>query len=106
MPAKEASPLSLSAVLLNGLPTVILPPRPYRRVMRTISVVNSAGGPVVIYRGTVGAPTRITGFPQGADNEYNTPFNLPSGQSAFVQWENVPSLIQEARATFTWMEIA
>jgi hypothetical protein len=102
MTARESPPLSLGAVLLNGLPTVIFPTKPYRRVVRTVDMVNTVGSGVTIYRGTVGAFTRVSSHPQGSQQTYTVPFTLPSGQGLFVQW--TAGTAASARATITWME--
>ena len=104
MSVVEAAPSNISAVLLNGKATAVFQSRPYRRVVRTVAMMNSAGGRVTIYRGTVGSFTLIGSHPQGADQVYNIPFNLPSGQGVFVVWDNAPSAVSSARAVLTWME--
>ena len=104
MAVVEAPPSNMSATTLNGLATVIFASKPYRRVIRTIAFFNTAGGRVTIYRGTIAAFTKVSSHTVGDDQTYNIPFNLPSGQGVFVQWDNAPVPVSSARAVMTWME--
>lgn len=100
----EAYPVSVGAVLLSGLPTAIFPPRMYRRVIRLVDVQNTVPGAVTVYRGTVGAFTRIFSNQQGMNNQYTSKFTLPAGQGLFVQWAVAPASLTGVRATITWLE--
>lgn len=103
--AVQAPPMSAQAVLVNGKATAIFPSRPFRRVVILVDMQNPTSGPVAIYRGTVsGAFTRVTGNSSGSDTQWTNPFNLPAGQSLFVQWDNAPTPVSNALATITWMQ--
>lgn len=105
MAIRQGPSLNISALTINGLATVVFPSRPYRRVVRSVVMLNPAGGRVVIYKGTgASVLSQVSAFPQGADQEYTVPFNLPSGQSVIVQWAVAPSPVSDARAILTWME--
>lgn len=104
MSVVEANPINLSAVTLNGKATVAFPSRPYTRAVRTVAMISPVQGRVTIYKGTIGAFTFVAANLAGADQTYNVPFKLPSGQGVFVVWDVAPSPVSAARAVLTWME--
>jgi hypothetical protein len=100
MPVPE-QPLTLVATLLNGLATVTFPSKPYRRVATHVNLTNPVGGGVVIYVGGLVANTQISSSDNGNKNDYTVPFNVPAGQSVYVQWVVAPTPVSLAFATLS-----
>jgi hypothetical protein len=94
-------PLTQVATLLNGLATVTFPSKPYRRVATHINLTNPVGGNVTVYVGGLVANTQVTSTANGNQNDYTVPFNVPAGQSVFVQWATAPTPVSSAFATLT-----
>ncbi len=101
----QAPPVSVSAVLLNGLATAVFPSKPYQRVVILVDMQNTVTGTSTIYTGTTsGAFKRVASNPQGSNQQWTNPFLVPAGQGVFVQWNSAPSPVSNARATITWKE--
>jgi hypothetical protein len=101
----QAPPVSVSAVLLGGLATAVFPSKPYRRVVILVDMQNTVTGKSTIYTGSIsGAFKRVASNPQGSNQQWTTPFNVPAGQGVFIQWTSAPSPVSDARATITWKE--
>jgi len=106
MALNAPTPLRYVGVLQLGMPTVILPSRPYKRVVTSVDIANSVQCGAIIYRGSPnGAFVRITGISIGQSNTYNAPWQLPSNQNAFVVFDTIGTGgATDASAAFSWVE--
>jgi hypothetical protein len=65
-------------------------------------VNNPSAGTVSVYVGGLGiANTQISASPNGNVNDFTTPFNIPAGQSVYVQWTSLPTPVSSAYATMS-----
>lgn len=98
-------PLSLNAVLLNGMPTVVFPSKPWTRILVLVDMQNPVTASVTAYIGIPGAAqSRRFSNLQGSNQQWTKPIKVPAGQNFFVQWNTGPSNVTLVRATITWME--
>lgn len=86
-----------NATLINGLPTVTVPPKPYHRKVTNIVVGNGVPSGVNVYRGLLGS-VPVAQNTSGANNTVSGVINLPAGQQLFVVWTAVGSPVSSAFA--------
>lgn len=86
-----------NATLINGLPTVVIPPKPYPRRITNIIVGNSVPSGVSVYRGLLGS-VPVAQNTQGNNNTVSGVINLPTGQQLFVVWSAAGSPVSTAFA--------
>jgi len=87
--------------LVNGFPTCVFHPKPYKRIITNIVVSNSATGPVFCYRGILGG-TPIAQNLLGSNNTVKGDLEIPAGQSFFVQWTVLGASVRDAFARVSW----
>lgn len=89
------------ASLVNNLPTVTFPPKPYHRRITNIVIGNSVASAVTVYRGLLGS-VPVAQNRQGQNNTLSGSITLPAGQVLFVQWDTVGVNVTDAfaRASF------
>lgn len=90
-----------TATLVNSLPTVTFPPKPYHRRITNLVVGNSVASAVTVYRGQLSSVPVAQNL-QGRNNTLSGSITLPAGQVLFVQWDTVGANVSDAfaRASF------
>jgi hypothetical protein len=94
-----------TAALVNALPTVTFPARPFHRTITSIVLGNpSVSGSVACYRGLLNS-VPVAQNSIGQNNTLNGAIDLPAGQAFYVQWSVVGSPVNSAFARISQQRV-
>jgi hypothetical protein len=98
MPVSLEPPVFLTASLVNGLPTVVFPSQPYKRLIRSVWVNSVVTATVTLTRGGASNTAIIDSSTIANPNTFNNSFILPAGQSLYVTFSVAASPVSAAAA--------